>query len=66
MISIRPSRYALMAWYGSHHSLFSPQRNLRDLTMNARIDWTVPWDQVPAKDKGMLYDVVRGSVSRKK
>jgi hypothetical protein len=35
------------------------QRNLRDLALNARIDWTVPWDQVPAKDKAMLYDVVR-------
>lgn len=33
--------------------------------MNARIDWTVSWDQVPAKDKGMLYDIVRGYILSK-
>jgi hypothetical protein len=59
MISIRLSRYAPIAWHGNYHLLLLLKRNLRDLAMNARIDWTVSWDQVPAKDKGMLYDIVR-------
>jgi hypothetical protein len=39
------------------HSLVV-QRNLRDLTMNARINWEVPWAQVPARDKAKLFEVV--------
>jgi hypothetical protein len=38
-----------------------PQRNLRDLAMNARINWEVPWAQVPAKDKAKLFEVVSTS-----
>ena len=34
------------------------QRNLRDLTLNARINWEVPWAQVPARDKAKLFEVV--------
>ena len=34
------------------------QRNLRDLMMNARINWEVPWAQVPARDKAKLFEVV--------
>lgn len=34
------------------------QRNLRDLAMNARINWEVPWAQVPARDKAKLFEVV--------
>ena len=30
------------------------QRNLRDLTMNARINWEIPWAQVPARDRATL------------
>jgi hypothetical protein len=26
--------------------------------MNARIDWEVPWAQVPARDKAKLFEVV--------
>jgi hypothetical protein len=37
---------------------YSPQRNLRDLAMNARINWEVPWAQVPARDKAKLFEVV--------
>jgi uncharacterized protein YqfA (UPF0365 family) len=39
------------------------QRNLRDLAMNARINWEVPWAQVPARDKARLFEVVRCSLS---
>jgi hypothetical protein len=35
------------------------QRNLRDLTMNARINWEIPWAQVPARDRATLFEVVR-------
>jgi hypothetical protein len=38
------------------------QRNLRDLAMNARINWEVPWAQVPARDKARLFEVVSTSL----
>jgi hypothetical protein len=38
--------------------MFFLQRNLRDLAMNARINWEVPWAEVPARDKAKLFDVV--------
>ena len=40
------------------------QRSLRDLTMNARISWEVPWAQVPARDKAKLFEVVSTRASR--
>jgi hypothetical protein len=29
--------------------------------MNARINWEVPWAQVPARDKAKLFEVVSQS-----
>jgi hypothetical protein len=34
------------------------QRNLRDLMLNARINWEVCWAKIPCKDKGILFEIV--------
>ena len=39
------------------------QRNLRDLVLNARINWEVPWAQVSARDKAKLFEVVSARAS---
>jgi hypothetical protein len=44
------------------HALDVEQRNLRDLTLNARINWEVPWAQVPAREKAKLFEVVSTNV----
>jgi hypothetical protein len=44
------------------HAFDVEQRNLRDLTLNARINWEVPWAQVPAREKAKLFEVVSTDV----
>lgn len=39
--------------------LIQQQRHIHELTLNARINWEVPWAQIPAQDKVSLYQVVR-------
>ena len=35
------------------------KRNVRDLALNARINWEVPWKQIPVDQKASLFEVVR-------
>ena len=42
----------------THDDIAMIQRNLRDLALNARINWEAPWAQVPARDKAKLFEVV--------
>ena len=37
----------------------SEQRQIRDLTLNARIKWDSKWADIPASDKAKLFQVVR-------
>lgn len=39
--------------------LIQRQRHIHELTLNARINWELPWAQIPAQDKVSLYQVVR-------
>ncbi|KAJ7655447.1 hypothetical protein B0H17DRAFT_1073443 [Mycena rosella] len=34
-------------------------RNVRDLTLQAGINWELPWAQIPASNKASLFDVAR-------
>jgi len=40
------------------------KRNLRDLMLNARINWERRWADVPLKDKALLFDVVNCQIPR--
>ncbi|KAJ7105987.1 hypothetical protein C8R44DRAFT_942591 [Mycena epipterygia] len=42
-----------------HDQYKAPQRNLRDLMLQARINWEVPWAEVAASSKGQLFAVAR-------
>ncbi|KAJ7081960.1 hypothetical protein C8R44DRAFT_894931 [Mycena epipterygia] len=42
-----------------HDQYKALQRNLRDLMLQARINWEVPWAEVAASSKGQLFAVAR-------
>ncbi|KAJ7232993.1 hypothetical protein B0H12DRAFT_1239481 [Mycena haematopus] len=52
-----------MGLAGSHQDYEqykSIQRAVRDLALNARINWELPWKQIPVQQKSTLFDVARG------
>jgi hypothetical protein len=48
-----------MHTYAHGHTHFlSLQRSIRDLVHNARLNWELPWREIPPRDKAALYEVV--------
>ncbi|KAJ7759478.1 hypothetical protein B0H14DRAFT_2634423 [Mycena olivaceomarginata] len=36
------------------------KRNVRDLVLNAQINWELPWKRIPVQQKASLFDIARG------
>ncbi|KAJ7850807.1 hypothetical protein B0H14DRAFT_2581799 [Mycena olivaceomarginata] len=52
-------RAGLAGSHKDYEQYKSIQRAVRDLALNARINWELPWKQIPVDQKSAFFDVAR-------
>ncbi|KAJ7879219.1 hypothetical protein B0H14DRAFT_2566823 [Mycena olivaceomarginata] len=45
--------------YEQYKAIQRSKRNVRDLVLNARINWELPWKRIPVQQKASLFDIAR-------